>query len=80
MIHVTDTGIGMTKDHLTVNLDTIAKSGTFEFLEKMWERDDDGCRLLLLFPRLRSRRRHSKHNEDEQMKEEAGHYLQGATV
>nr|XP_039250321.1 endoplasmin-like [Styela clava] len=35
IIHVTDTGIGMTKDHLLKNLGTIAKSGTSEFFEKM---------------------------------------------
>uniref|UniRef100_A0A8B9P194 Heat shock protein 90 beta family member 1 n=1 Tax=Apteryx owenii TaxID=8824 RepID=A0A8B9P194_APTOW len=42
MLHVTDTGIGMTKEELIKNLGTIAKSGTSEFLNKMTEMQDDG--------------------------------------
>lgn len=37
MLHVIDTGIGMTREDLVKNLGTIAKSGTSEFLTKMGE-------------------------------------------
>merc|ERR1712062_626250 len=40
VLHVTDTGIGMSNDDLINQLGTIAKSGTSEFLQKMQETSD----------------------------------------
>lgn len=37
MLHVTDTGVGMTKQDMVNNLGTIARSGTSEFLSKLMD-------------------------------------------
>lgn len=40
MLHITDTGVGMSKNELVANLGTIAKSGTADFLAKLGETND----------------------------------------
>ncbi|XP_038210612.1 endoplasmin-like [Zerene cesonia] len=39
LLHIIDTGVGMTKNDLVQNLGTIAKSGTADFLSKMQDND-----------------------------------------
>ncbi|KAK2107593.1 hypothetical protein P7K49_012758 [Saguinus oedipus] len=42
LLHVTDTDVGMTRVELVKNLDTVAKSGTSVFVNKMNEAQADG--------------------------------------
>ncbi|CAF0790737.1 unnamed protein product [Adineta steineri] len=42
MLHITDTGIGMTRDHLVKFLGTIAKSDTSEFLNRVQDVQTEG--------------------------------------
>ena len=40
-LHITDTGVGMTREELEINLGTIAKSGTSDFFDKVQNQDSD---------------------------------------
>ncbi|XP_064401040.1 endoplasmin-like [Halichondria panicea] len=46
-LHITDTGLGMTRKDLELNLGTIAKSGTTEFFEKLEAASDSSASDLI---------------------------------
>jgi molecular chaperone HtpG len=46
LITVTDTGIGMTRDELILNIGTIAKSGSAEFIKKVAESKSDAVNII----------------------------------
>lgn len=46
ILTVSDTGIGMTKDDLIVNIGTIAKSGSAEFLKKITDANKDVSNII----------------------------------
>ena len=48
LVHITDTGIGMTKEHLVKYLGSIAKSDTSEFLERVQQMEKSSASTTIL--------------------------------
>lgn len=55
LLHISDSGVGMTRHELVNNLGTIAKSGTADFLSKMQDADQVSGPVVRTRPSARDR-------------------------